>query len=222
MPLLLLAAWAYAPAQPISYHSPEVLLLEPYSGAAEARSVGLMLVRAILIVAAAICILGVGLRADQRKAQQWFMGVAAGLCLVSPVWVSIVLSGEWRGNVLPGLAAFALTCLLMLLVRKVSVIALSLGCILLLGGIYLSVQTAAAVMIRSNPPLQVLSWLAEEETTPERQLAGGLHFLSIGGVEEALPLLRAAGNSLSERYIHDAALYQAATRLADIPSEQGQ
>jgi hypothetical protein len=106
--------------------------------------------------------------------------------------------------------------LVALIAHRLPATAVPVAVLCLFAGVGLSVRTAAEVTLRSQPPLFVLAEAVRSPQSARAQLAVGLHLYSIGGVAEALPYLRDAGQAILRRYegSGDEAMLTAARQLA--------
>lgn len=215
--------WIYSTGEPFVFLTLEQLLLDPYEGAAKRLDHGAFLVRKwSLVVAAAISAVVVSALL-RRSASAFLSGVFGGMLLLLPSLVPWVLAADGLVSIgVFGLGLLVVALLVVIIDRSLPATAAPLSGLLLLLSIHLAVQSAAAVTLRSNPPLQVLAWLAAGDQSARAQLAGGMHYLSIGGQEQALPHLIAAGKALEGRFEDPAQadLREAAERLAALSAPE--
>lgn len=213
----LLFIWSYADALPFNYLTLEQLLLDTYEAAALLGDERAMLFRKHCLLVSYFAGVSIFAMGAKSCSAIWLTGAAGGFFLLLPFNVPWVLSAENSSIT----ALFFLLWLFVLAAARLfgdrlSDSAWPLGSLLLVASIYVAVQNTAAVTLRSNPPLQVLAWLASGDRSPRVQLAGARHYLSIGGVEEAVVHLSNAGRSLDGHFTNssDTELRAAADRLA--------
>ena len=219
----LVYLWVYSTAESYVFLTLEQLLLDPYQGAAKRLDHGAFLVRKwSLVVAAALTVL-VASALQRRPASALLAGILGGMLLLLPQLAPWVLSAEGLFAIsLFGVGLLVVAVLAVIIDRRLPATAARLSGLVLLLSIHLAVQSAAAVTLRSNPPLQVLAWLAADDQSARAQLAGGMHYHSIGGQEQALPHLIAAGKALEGRFEDpaQAELRNAAERLAALSAPE--
>lgn len=219
LPLMLLVLWAYEPARPFEYPTVRELLSSPYQEPGVALDAGAYRIRAALVLMTAVLCAFFGALRVSTARLACLAGLLASLLLTSPLLVNALLGAV---DFLPAAAVFlsilAAGGLLLFGVRNMPATQLVLALLLLLLGMQLTLRTAAAVAIRSEPVLYVLDAAAQRPDDPHAQLALGLHLLSIDGPCQAIPLLRRAGARLAEGFAEsgEKALFDAANSLVEL------
>ena len=215
--------WVYSTTEPYVFLTLEQLLLDPYEGAAKQLDHGAFLIRKWSLVAAAAITAFITCALQRRPGSAFLSGVLVGMLSLLPRLTPWVLSAEGLLAIsIFGVGLLVVAVLAVMIDRWLPATAAPLSGLMLLLSIHLAVQSAAAVTLRSNPPLQVLAWLAAGDQSASAQLAGGMHYLSIGGQEQALPHLIAAGKALEGRFEDpaQAELRNAAERLAALSAPE--
>lgn len=200
-PLFIFALWAYSPAKPYAYPDVPTLLSTPYTSAAAPLPAAELKIRQVVLLAVALGSTFALLQFSRGGKGSLLCGVLGSLLLVQPSAVPWILSAEPVNQLLRAVGLFAGGVMAaVLFARHFPAVIVPLAAWSLFVGVILGVSSAETVVTRSNPPLFVLSEYVRKPDSAEAQLAVGMHFLAIGGREEALPYLRFAGKELSKRY----------------------